>query len=194
MAPAGSQPAAPNHKSQASTVSGDCHTLQPGASVYDDGGPTSREISPPWTTTNAETARRRHRPFFATRTARRLGSTVCALVVTDLGGGLLAVASGVNTWAEAWGSKALLAAPVPMIAAQVVLTAVAARKNGRGAAVAAGLLGVACFVSVISGFFDGGIGNDELTPALSAYQMFLLALTALVGALAAIRAREAWVR
>ena len=114
------------------------------------------------------------------------------MVVTDLGGGLLAVASGVNTWAEAWGSKALLAAPVPMIAVQVVLAVVACRKNGRGAAVAAGLLGVACFVSVISGFFDGGIGNDELTPALSAYQMFLLAVTAVVGVLAAIRAREAW--
>ena len=47
---------------------------------------------------------------------------------------------------------------------------------------------------MISGFFDGGIGNDELTPALSAYQMFLLAVTAVVGALAAVRAREAWPR
>ena len=143
------------------------------------------------TPTDADTARREHPMFFATRTARRLGIAVCGLVVTDLGGGLLAVASGVNTWAEAWGSKALLAAPVPMIAAQVVLTVVASRKLGRGAAVAAGLLGVACFVSVISGFFDGGIGNDALTPALSAYQMFLLAVTAGVGVLAAARAREA---
>jgi hypothetical protein len=89
------------------------------------------------------------------------------------------------------GSKALLTAPVPMIAVQVVLTVVATRGNGRGAAVAAGPLGVACFVSVISGFFEGGIGNDELTRALSAYRAFLLLVTGVVGALAGLRAREA---
>jgi hypothetical protein len=124
-------------------------------------------------------------------TARRLVVAMTALVATDVGGGLLSVAAGVNTWGEAWGSKALLAAPIPMIAVQIGLTAVAARRNGRGAAAAAGLLAVACFVSVISGFFDGGIGNGELTPALSAYQTFLLVVTGVVGVLAALRAREA---
>ncbi|MET0997594.1 MAG: hypothetical protein ABWX73_02665 [Marmoricola sp.] len=126
-----------------------------------------------------------------TRTSRRLAVAMTALVATDVAGGLLAVASGVNTWGEAWGSKALLAAPVPMIAVQVVLTAVAVRRTGRSAVVAAGLLGAACFVSVISGFFDGGIGHDELTPALSAYRAFLLLVTGGVGVLAALRAREA---
>ena len=125
-------------------------------------------------------------------TTRRLVIAVSALVLTDLVGGLVSVTSGVNTWGEAWGSKALLAAPVPMIVVQVLLTFVAVRFTGRRAAVAAGLLAVACFISVISGFFDGGIGNDELTPALSAYQMFLLVVTAVVGALAAVRGREAW--
>ena len=125
-------------------------------------------------------------------TARRLAIAVSVLVITDLVGGLASVASGVNTWAEAWGSKALLAAPAPMIVVQVLLTFVAARLDGRRAGAAAGLLALACFVSVISGFFDGGIGNDELTPALSAYQMFLLVVTAVVAALAALRAREAW--
>jgi hypothetical protein len=127
-----------------------------------------------------------------TRTSRRLVIAVSALVLTDLTGGLLAVASGVNTWAEAWGSEALLAAPVPMIVVQVLLTLIGTRFAGRGAAVAAGLLALACFLSVISGFFDGGIGNDELTPALSTYQVFLLALTAAVGALATLRAVESW--
>jgi hypothetical protein len=42
----------------------------------------------------------------------------------------------------------------------------------------------------VSGFFDGGIGNDALTPALSAYQVFLLVVTAVVGALATRRALE----
>jgi hypothetical protein len=128
----------------------------------------------------------------ATRSARRLVIAMSALVVTDLVGGLIAVASGVNTWAEAWGSKALLAAPVPMIVVQALLTFVAVRFSGRRAGLASGLLSLACFVSVISGFFDGGIGNDELTPALSAYQVFLLVVTALVGALATLRAVESW--
>jgi hypothetical protein len=94
----------------------------------------------------------------------------------------------VNTLGEAWGSKALLAAPLPMIGAQVLLTVLAIRLSGRKAAVPAGLLAAACLASVISGFFDGGIGNDELTLALAAYQVFLLAVTGLAGVLAARRA------
>ena len=47
-----------------------------------------------------------------TRNSRRLVVAMAALVVTDLVGGLLAVAAGVNTWAEAWWTDALLAAPV----------------------------------------------------------------------------------
>jgi fucose 4-O-acetylase-like acetyltransferase len=125
-----------------------------------------------------------------TKHSRQLVVAICALVVTDLVGGLLAVAADVNTWAEAWWTEALLAAPVPMIVVQVVLTLVAVRSARWFAAVAAGLLALACLVSVISGFFDGGLGNDELTPALSAYQVFLLVVTAVVGALAARRAVE----
>jgi hypothetical protein len=120
----------------------------------------------------------------------KLVVAMAALVVTDLVGGLLAVAAGVNTWAEAWWTDALLAAPAPMIAVQVVLTLVAVRSTRWFAVVAAVLLALACLVSVVSGFFDGGLGNDELTPALSAYQIFLLAVTAVVGALAARRAVE----
>jgi len=56
--------------------------------------------------------------------------------------------------------------------------------------VAAGLLALACGVSVASGFFDGGLGNDELTPALAAYQVFLLAVTGVTGVAAALPARE----
>ncbi len=125
-----------------------------------------------------------------TRRSRQLVVAMCALVVTDLVGGLLAVAAEVNTWAEAWWTEALLAAPVPMIVAQVVLTLVAVTSARWFSAVAAGLLALACLVSVVSGFFDGGLGNDALTAALSAYQVFLLVVTAVVGALAALRAVE----
>jgi hypothetical protein len=116
--------------------------------------------------------------------------SMAALLVVDLAGGLLAVASGVNTWGEAWGGDALLAAPVPMIVAQVLLTWLATRSSRRSALVAAVLLAVACLVSVVSGFFDGGIGNDELTPALTAFQVLLLGVTGVTGLLAAVRAVE----
>jgi fucose 4-O-acetylase-like acetyltransferase len=125
-----------------------------------------------------------------TRHSHQLVVAMCALVVTDLVGGLLAVAAEVNTWAEAWWTEALLAAPIPMIVVQVVLTLVAVTSARWFSAVAAGLLALACLVSVVSGFFDGGLGNDALTAALSAYQVFLLVVTAVVGALAARRAVE----
>ena len=124
------------------------------------------------------------------RHSRQLVDAMCALVVTDLVGGLLAVAAEVNTWAEAWWTEALLAAPVPMIVVQVVLALAAVTSARWFAALAAGLLALACLVSVVSGFFDGGLGNDALTPALSAYQVFLLVVTAVVGVLAARRMVE----
>jgi hypothetical protein len=127
-----------------------------------------------------------------TRPGRSLVVALGVLLVVDLIGGLLAVGSGVNTWSEAWGGQALLAAPLPMIALQVLLVVLAVRLHGRGAAVAAGLLALACAVSVASGFFDGGLGNDELTPALSAYQVFLLLVTGVVGVLAGRQAVLKW--
>lgn len=124
--------------------------------------------------------------------ARRLLAGTAVLVLTDLVGGVIAVGAGVNTWAEAWGPAALLAAPAPMIVGQVVLAGVAAglvpRVSRRWAITAAGVLAVACLVSVASGFFDGGLGNAELTGGLVAYQLFLLAVTATVGGLAVARA------
>jgi hypothetical protein len=123
--------------------------------------------------------------------ARRLALAMGVLVVVDVVGGLLAVGADVNTWAEAWSGDALLAAPWPMIVVQVVLTWLAVRNTGRLAVVAAALLAVACLVSAISGFFDGGLGNDELSSGLVVFQVLLLAVTATVGVLAALRVVEA---
>ena len=68
-------------------------------------------------------------------TSRRLRVAMGCLLLTDLAGGLLAVASGLNTWGEAWGARALLAAPLPMIGAQLLLTWLATRRRaGRRAA------------------------------------------------------------
>lgn len=119
--------------------------------------------------------------------ARRLRIAMAVLLATDLTGGLLAVRAGVNTWSEAWGPEALLAAPVPMILAQVLLVWLATRGRGRVAIAAAGLLAGACLVSVVSGFFDGGLGNAELTRGLAVFQYFLLAVTTTVGVLGLAR-------
>jgi hypothetical protein len=120
-------------------------------------------------------------------TSRNLVVAVAVLLVTDLVGGVLAVGADVNTWGEAWGGDALLAAPLPMIAVQVVLTWLAVR---RGSRIAAGLLATACLVSVASGFFDGGLGNDELSPGLAAFQVLLLTVTGAVGVLALVLAAQ----
>jgi hypothetical protein len=80
----------------------------------------------------------------STSAGRRLLVATVILIGVDVIGGLLAVASDVNTWGEAWGSKALLAAPLPMMAAQLLLAWLAAR-NVRPPVglVAAALLGLA---------------------------------------------------
>jgi hypothetical protein len=119
---------------------------------------------------------------------RALAVAMAALLVTDLAGGLWAGTSDVNSWGDAWGSKALLAAPAPMIVGQLVTTYLAVRYERRWAAVPAGLLALACVVSAVSGFFDGGLGNDALEPGMAAFQVFLLSVTAVVGVLAAVRA------
>jgi hypothetical protein len=126
-------------------------------------------------------------PTTALAVARLLVAAMGALLVVDLVGGLWAGLSGVNTWADAWGGHALLAAPAPMIAGQVLATWAAVRGRRRWGALPAGLLAVACLVSLASGFFDGGLGHADLRPAMAAYQVFLLLVTGAVGGLAAVR-------
>ena len=123
----------------------------------------------------------------ASSVPRLLTLAMGALLVVDLVGGLWAALSDVNTWPDAWGGHALLAAPAPMVAAQVLMTWMAVRGRRRRAAIPAGLLALACVVSVASGFFDGGLGNAALEPGMAAYQAFLLAVTGVVGVLAAVR-------
>lgn len=121
---------------------------------------------------------------------RLLVATMGTLLAVDLAGGLWAASSGVNSWSDAWGSQAVLAAPLPMIVGQVVMTVLSVRGRSRLAAVPAGLLAVACLVSLASGFFDGALGHAGLKPGMAAYQVFLLVVTGVVGVLAAIRAYQ----
>jgi hypothetical protein len=114
----------------------------------------------------------------------RLIIGVAGLVTLDLVGGGLAIANDVNTPGEAWSSKATLAAPLPMIAAQVLLATATVRWSDRRGAVAAGVLAAACLVSGVSGFFDGQLGKAGLSPPLVAFQWGLVISTLAVGGLA----------
>ncbi len=125
-----------------------------------------------------------------TRATRALVLALAAVLLVDVVGGVLAVAAGVNTWGEAWGSRALLAAPLPMVLAQVVGTALAVAGRGRRAVLPAALLALACLVSVVSGFFDGGLGHAGLSGPLVGFQALLLAVTALLGGCAAVRGAQ----
>lgn len=121
----------------------------------------------------------------------RLIGAVGALVALDLLGGVIAVVDRINSVRDAWGSAARLAAPWPMIAAQVILTCVAVGSRRRGTVAAPALLALACAVSAVSGFFDGGLADPRLAARHVAVQRVLIAWTAVVGVLAAERAVRA---
>src|SRR3954454_15458637 len=125
---------------------------------------------------------------------RRLLVATLVLFVCDVIGGFLAVASGVNTWGEAWGFDTEFTVPLPVGAAQLVLAWLAAR-NVRPPVglVAAVLLGVFCLISLLFGLFDGDLTNDVASSGGAwggVWGGVLLSSTAVVGLLAAVRARQ----
>ena len=116
------------------------------------------------------------------------------LFVCDVIGGLIGVSEGVNTWGEAWGFNTESTVPLPVGAAQLVLAWLAAR-NVRPPVglVAAVLLSAFCLISVMFGLFDGDLTNEVASswgPWGIAWGVVLLSVTALVGLLAAVRARQ----
>ena len=123
-------------------------------------------------------------------TARTLGPATVGLLLLDGVGGLLAVASGWNTPAEAWAGRAVAAAPAPVMVAQAALAAAAVRWPDRRGGAAAGLLSGVCAVSALSGFFDGQLAKQGLPRHLLWVQVLLVAATSGVGALAAVRGRR----
>ncbi len=120
--------------------------------------------------------------------SRRLGTAVAVLVGLDAVGGAVAVVDGINPPRDAWGSRARLAAPWPMIVAQVALAVLAGRARPAVARGAAGTLGLACLVSAVSGFVDGGLAAHGLARRHVAFQVVLVGWTALTGLLAVARA------
>lgn len=117
------------------------------------------------------------------------------LLVCDVIGGFVAIASGADTWNEAWGFDTKHTVPLPIAVAQLGLAWLAAR-NARPPVglIAAALLGAFCLISVLAGLFDGdlidNIASDGLLSLGVIWGLVLVAVTATVGLLAAIRAKQ----
>ena len=117
------------------------------------------------------------------------------LVVCDVIGGFIAVASGADTWNEAWGFETTFTVPLPVGAVQLVLAWLAARNvrppMGR---IAAMLLSAFCLMSVVFGLFDGdligNIADDGWISRGVLWAGVLLVVTLVVGLLAADRASQ----
>jgi uncharacterized membrane protein (DUF485 family) len=126
---------------------------------------------------------------------RALLLAMAGLLVCDVLGGFIALASGADTWNETWGFDTTHTVPLPIGVAQLALAWAAAR-NVRPPVglVAAVLLSVFCLISVLAGLFDGDLlGNVASDGVLSwgvLWGVVLLAVTAVVGLLAAMRATQ----
>ena len=118
-----------------------------------------------------------------------------ALLVCDVIGGFVALASGATSFNEAWGFDTQNTVPLPIGVAQLALAWLAARNTRPPVGlVAAVLLSVFCLVSFLAGLFDGdligNVGSDGVLSWGVAWAVVLLAFTAVVGLLAAIRAQQ----
>jgi len=126
---------------------------------------------------------------------RALVLSMLVLVVCDVIGGFIGVASGVNTWGEAWGFNTESTVPLPVGAAQLVLAWLAAR-NVRPPVglIAAVVLSAFCLISLVFGLFDGDLINNVASVGLISWGVVwgvvLLLVTGAVGLLAAARARQ----
>lgn len=133
--------------------------------------------------------------FRAVASGRALILSMLVLIVCDVIGGFVGVATGLNTWGDAWGFGAKSTVPLPIGAAQLVLAWLAVR-NVRPPVglVAAVVLSAFCLISFLSGLFDGDLINTIASAGLIswavAWGVVLLAATATVGLLAATRATQ----
>jgi peptidoglycan/LPS O-acetylase OafA/YrhL len=126
------------------------------------------------------------------RTTRRtLPVAVLALTTLSLLGAVVSVRGDLSAdYGSALGPDGRLSIPLPMSVAQLVLAVAAASRRRPVALAASGLVAVALLLGVVSGFFDGGYGDDALTGPQRTFQVgFVIALT-VVGVLAALRFRD----
>ena len=117
------------------------------------------------------------------------------LLVCDLVGGLIAVASGVDTWDHAWGFDTESTVPLPVGVVQLVLAWLASRDvRPPVGLIAAIVLSAFCLTSLLFGLFDGDLRGNIASAGWSSWGVVwgfvLLLVTGVVGVLAAAQARR----
>ena len=113
---------------------------------------------------------------------------VLTLAALSVIGALVSVAGDLSpSLLDAMGPDGRLSIPLPMIAVQLALAVAAGSRRRRFALAGSGLLAAALFVSVLSGFFDGGYSDDRLTALERVCQVTLVGALTTVGVVAAVR-------
>lgn len=113
---------------------------------------------------------------------------VLTLAVLSLIGAVISLAGDLSpTFLDAMGPEGRLSIPLPMVVFQVVMALAAGSRRRWLALAGSGAIAVALLLGVISGFFDGGYGEDRLTTFERAYQALLISSLVVVGAVAARR-------
>jgi hypothetical protein len=117
------------------------------------------------------------------------------LLVCDVIGGFIARSEGAETWNETWGFETEWTVPLPVGTVQLGLALLAARStHPRSARISAVVLSVFCLLSVLFGLFDGdlidNVKSDGFLSRGVVWAGVLLVVTAVVGLLAAARARQ----
>ena len=113
---------------------------------------------------------------------------VLVLAACSVIGAVISVAEDLSpTLLDAMGPKGRLSIPLPMTVAQIVMAVASLSARRPVALVGSGFIAAALLVGVISGFFDGGYGDERLTTFTRGYQIsFILCLT-VVGVVAGTR-------
>ena len=124
-----------------------------------------------------------------------LVSAALVLLVCDVIGGFIALASGADTWNETWGFDTHFTVPLPIGAAQLLAAWLAARDRApRLSRRAAVLLSAFCLLSVLFGLFDGDLSSNVASDGFLSIGVVwagvLLVATVVVGLLAAARAKQ----
>ena len=126
---------------------------------------------------------------------RALLLAMLGLLVCDVIGGFVALALGASSFNEAWGFDTENTVPLPMGVVQLVLAWLAARNTRPPVGfIAAVILSGVCLISLLAGAFDGdlfrNVASDGVLSVGVAWGAVLLAVTAVVGLLAVIRAKQ----
>ena len=126
---------------------------------------------------------------------RVLVLAMLTLLVCDVVGGFIAVASGVDTWDHAWGFDTESTVPLPVGVVQLALAWLAGRDVRPPIGfIAAVILGTFCLISLLFGSFDGDLTGNIASAGWYSWGVVwgfvLLFVTGVVGVLAAAQARR----